>query len=85
VLDAEAVALWVWLNGHEWAKRHAAHRGIDFHALDNGLRCCADAVALAEICDSLSHADIEAFFARWMPRLPCPFTAAERERYGYRL
>ena len=77
--------VWLWLNGHEWAKRQAAAAGVDFQALDNGFRSCADADALAGICAALSDADVEAFFARWIARLPCPFTAAERARYGYRL
>ncbi|MCA1680933.1 MAG: hypothetical protein LC777_19335, partial [Actinobacteria bacterium] len=77
--------VWLWLNGHEWAKRQAAHRGIDFCELDNGFRSCADEPALATICESLCHADIEAFFARWMRVLPSPFIAVERARFGYRL
>jgi hypothetical protein len=77
--------VWVYLNGHEWAKRRAAREGIDFRALDNGFAGCDDADALAAICGSLSHADVQAFFARWMRVLPSPFTAAERTRYGYRL
>ena len=30
--------VWVYLNGHEWAKRQAARAGIEFRALDNGFR-----------------------------------------------
>lgn len=77
--------VWLWLNGHEWAKRQAAAAGIDFQALDNGFRSCADAQALGEICASLSDRHIQAFFERWVARLPCPFTAAERVRYDYQL
>jgi hypothetical protein len=77
--------VWIYLNGHEWAKRQAAGAGIEFRALDNGFAACEDADALAAICARLSHADIEAFFARWIRVLPSPFTAAERSRYGYRL
>lgn len=47
--------VWLCLNGHEWAKRQAERRGLDFQALDNGFRCVADAEALAEICGSLSE------------------------------
>ncbi len=72
--------VWLWLNGHEWARRQAAAAGIDFQALDNGFRSCADADALAATCAALSHADVEACFARWMRVPPCPFTAAERGR-----
>jgi hypothetical protein len=77
--------VWVYLNGHEWAKRRAAREGIDFRALDNGFGACDDADALAAICASLGHADVQAFFARWIAVLPSPFTAAERNRYGHRL
>jgi hypothetical protein len=78
--------VWVYLNGHEWAKRQAATRGISFEALDNGFRSVADTDALAGICQSLSHRDIERFFSRWQARLPSPFTADDRRRgYRYRL
>jgi hypothetical protein len=77
--------VWVYLNGHEWAKRQAAQQGIDFTPLDNGFRACDQAERLAEICGSLSERDINGFFARWMRVLPSPFTRAQRGRYGYRL
>jgi hypothetical protein len=77
--------VWLWLNGHEWAKRQAALRGIEFAELENGFRSCADPAWLAGICASLSERDVHAFFARWMAVLPSPFTAAERARYGYGL
>lgn len=78
--------VWVYLNGHEWAKRQAAKQGIDFRALDNGFASCQDADALAEICARLSAADVHAFFARWQARLPSPLTAEDRVRgYGYDL
>ncbi len=48
--------VWVYLNGHEWAKRQAAQQGFDFRALDNGFAACADAAALAAICARLSYA-----------------------------
>ena len=50
--------VWVYLNGHEWAKRQAAQQGVGFEALDNGFRSCADAGALAAICASLSDRDV---------------------------
>jgi hypothetical protein len=75
--------VWLYLNGHEWAKRQAERRGSSFEALDNGFRSVADADALAGICSSLSHRDIERFWARWEARLPSPFTVDDRLR-GYR-
>jgi hypothetical protein len=77
--------VWVYLNGHEWAKRQAEQRGLQCEALDNGFRSCADADALAGICASLSDRDVRGFFARWMRALPSPFTKVERSRYGYGL
>lgn len=75
--------VWLYLNGHEWAKRQAAKQGLGFEALDNGFRSCADAQALADICARLSARDVEAFMRRWQARLPSPFTAEDRRR-GYR-
>jgi hypothetical protein len=76
--------IWVYLNGHEWAKRQAAREGVQFKPLDNGFAACDHAERLAGICDRLSERDIFAFCDRWMRRLPSPFTEAERGRYGYR-
>jgi hypothetical protein len=45
--------VWIYLNGHEWAKRQAHKRGIAFDALDNGFRSAQDAGALQGICASL--------------------------------
>jgi len=71
------------LNGHEWAKRQLDKLEIGYEALDNGFRSCDDPMALQAICDSLGHEDIRAFFDRWVPRLPWPFTDEEREDFGY--
>jgi len=70
-------------NGHHWAQRQAELAGIAFTALDNGFLESDDPVALQRICDRLSAAKIDAFFRRWLARLPHPFTAADR-RAGYR-
>jgi hypothetical protein len=75
--------IWIYLNGHEWAKRQAERAGIAFEALDNGFRCCADAAALQRITGGLSARDIERFLRRWQARLPSPFTPQDRRR-GYR-
>ena len=45
--------IWLWLNGHEWAKRQLEKAGIAYEALDNGFRSCADPEALQSICDRL--------------------------------
>jgi hypothetical protein len=74
---------WVYLNGHEWAKRQAERQGLAFEALDNGFRSVEDAAALAAICNRLSARDIHRFYRRWEARLPSPLTAEDRRR-GYR-
>src|SRR6266436_5217333 len=38
------------LNGHEWAKRQLAHRGIAFEPLDNGFLSCTKPRRLQQIC-----------------------------------
>jgi hypothetical protein len=77
--------VWVYLNGHEWAKHQAEQQGVGFEALDNGFRSCPAADALAGICASLSERDVHGYFARWMRALPSPFTTTERSRYAYGL
>jgi hypothetical protein len=70
-------------NGHHWAQRQAELAGIAFTALDNGFLECDHPDRLQRLCDRLSAAKIDAFFRRWLARLPHPFTAADR-RAGYR-
>jgi hypothetical protein len=38
-------------NGHEYAKRQLARKGIAFEALDNGVLSCADPERLQQICE----------------------------------
>jgi hypothetical protein len=66
------------LNGHEWAKRQLAKRGIAFEALDNGFLSCADPQKLQEICDALGPEDIDRVFRKWLNRLPLPLRAEDR-------
>lgn len=68
----------VWVNGHEWAKRQATKAGISFTELANGFASCEDPDALQAICDRLGPADIEAFFERWLARIPVPLGADDR-------
>ncbi len=74
--------IWLWLNGHEWAKRQLVRTGIGYEALDNGFRSCQDPAALQRICDRLGAGAVENFFWRWFARLPSPFTA-EDAKAGY--
>src|ERR671910_838564 len=79
-------ALKLCLNGHEWAKRQLQRQRVRFTALDNGFLTCADPAALQAVCDRLSAADVEAFFTRWLARLPLPLTAAHQAAgFPYRL
>jgi hypothetical protein len=71
------------LNGHEYLKCQLAQRGIAFQALDNGLLACADLPAAQRISNGLSDTKIEAFFRKWLARLPHPYSAQDR-RAGYR-
>jgi hypothetical protein len=71
------------LNGHEYAKRQLALRGIAFEALDNGILECANPQRLQQICDSLSAEKIDGFLRKWLRLIPHPFTGADRKA-GYR-
>jgi hypothetical protein len=62
--------VWIYLNGHEWAKRQAAKRGIAFEALDNGFRAVEDAAALQAICQTLYWGDIDRFWSYWNAGCP---------------
>src|SRR3954470_11829220 len=71
------------INGHEWAKREAAKKGLEFTALDNGFAAVEHPAKVQAICDRLGAAQIDALLRKWLPRLPHPFT---RQDYtaGYR-
>ena len=58
------------INGHEYAKRQLAQRGIAFAALDNGFLTCADPAQLQAICDGLSPERIDGLLRKWLARLP---------------
>ena len=68
----------VWVNGHEWVKRQLDRKGIRYQALDNGFLNCDDPKTLQKVCESLGAGDVEAFFRRWLRRLPHPFSARDR-------
>ena len=78
--------IWLWLNGHEWAKRQLEKAGIGYEALDNGFRTCRDASVLQKTCERLGPAAVQSFLGRWWRRLPSPFTEADvRAGYGYEM
>ena len=71
------------LNGHEYLKRQLEKEGIGFVALDNGIHSCEDPLRMQEIADGLSAERIDAFFRKWLDRLPHPYTVEDRAA-GYR-
>jgi hypothetical protein len=71
------------LNGHEYAKRQLARKGIAFEALDNGVLSCAAPQRLQQICDGLCAEKIDGLLRKWLRVLPHPFTGADRKA-GYR-
>ena len=73
----------LYFNGHEYAKRQLARKGIAFEALDNGILSCADPKQLQQICDGLSAEKIDGLLRKWLRLLPHPFTGADRKA-GYR-
>jgi len=70
-------------NGNEYAKRQAAKAGIGFTPLDNAFAAVGDVAAVQAICDGLDAGKIEALAAKWLARLPYPFTD-EDTAAGYR-
>jgi len=76
----------VCLNGHEWVKQLLLQAGIGFEPLDNGFRSCQDPEKLQVICDQLGPQQIQAFFNRWVDRLPMPLNSNDRQAgYAHRL
>ncbi len=73
----------VIINGHEYAKRQAAKKGLGFEPLDNGFASCEAPKRLQRICDGLTSEKIDRFVRKWLAILPHPFTGADR-RAGFR-
>jgi len=73
----------VCLNGHEYVKRQLTKEGIAYQALDNGILSCANPQRLQEIANGLTAEKIDAFFRKWLARLPHPYAAEDRAA-GYR-
>jgi hypothetical protein len=76
----------VCLNGNEWLKQQVRQEAIPFDSLDNGFLWCADPDRLQQLADSLGPANVQAFFDRWLERLPWPLTPTDRAAvYRHRL
>lgn len=73
----------LYINGHEYVKRQLNKEGIRYEALDNGLRWCEDEKRAKQISESLTDEKIEQLLAKWLDRLPHPFSAEDQEA-GYR-
>ena len=74
--------LWVMANGHEWAKRRLASKGVGFPELDNGLWKVADPAAARRACSALGAGHLRGLLSRWLTVLPSPLTLADR-RAGF--
>ena len=74
--------IWIYLNGHEWAKRQLEKAGIKYEALDNGFYSCEDPARLQETCDRFGSGVVKSFFWRWFHRLPSPLSKSDL-RAGY--
>lgn len=78
--------VWIYLNGHEWAKRQLAKAGVGFTELDNGFASCENPALLQRVCDRLGPGAVTGFFWRWQDRLPSPLTRDDlRAGYVYEL
>jgi hypothetical protein len=76
----------VCFNGHERAKQCLRQEGLAFEALDNGFAACAQPHRLQQVCHELSAEKIQAYFDRWVDKLPWPLSATERAAgYGHQL
>jgi len=76
----------VYLNGHEWAKQQMQRVRLSFEALDNGFLQCDQPERLQTICHQLGSEPVQAFFDKWVARLPWPLTAEDRKAgYYHRL
>jgi DNA-binding transcriptional ArsR family regulator len=71
-------AVRVWLNGHEWVKCQARYHGIGYTELENGFASCSDPARLQALCDLLSPAHVQAFFDRWIEKIPTPLSPEDR-------
>lgn len=76
---------WRWCRC-EWAKQQLRQAGIAFEALDNGFLKCADPERLQTICQQLGPEQVQAFFDKWVAKLPWPLTTEDRKAgYQHRL
>ena len=59
---------------------------LAFAALDNGFLQCNQPERLQALCNELGPEQVQAFFDKWVTRLPWPLTAEDRQAgYNHRL
>ena len=66
-----------------YLKRQLTQQGVVFEALDNGLLSCSDITAAQRVSNGLNEKKIQAFFRKWLARLPHPYSPKDRKA-GYR-
>lgn len=71
--------MWVWANGHEWAKNQLTRVRVGFEALDNGFRSVDDPDTAQAVCDGLNADHLRRFLTKWTRVLPSPFTGDDAE------
>jgi hypothetical protein len=74
--------LWIVANGHQWLKRQLAAAGVEFEALDNGLRSVADPALAHRLAARLSAGHLRSAVDRWLGWIPSPLIPADR-RNGF--
>jgi hypothetical protein len=72
--------LWIVANGHQWLKRQLAAAGVDFEALDNGLRSVGDPHLAHRLAARLSAGHLRAGIDRWLAWIPSPLIPDDRRR-----
>jgi hypothetical protein len=75
--------LWIVANGHQWLKRQLAAAGVEFQALDNGLRSVGDASLAHRMAARLSAGHLRSAIDRWLGWIPSPLIPADRVRYEF--
>jgi hypothetical protein len=68
-------------NGHQWLKRQLGAAGVDFEALDNGLRWVADPALAHRLAARLSAGHLRSAIDRWLGWIPSPLIPMDR-RHG---
>lgn len=72
--------MWIVANGHQWLKRQLRAAGVEFAALDNGLRSVADPALAHRLAARLSAGHLRSGIDRWLGWIPSPLLAEDRRR-----